>query len=526
MEGGSVNESLDRIVVLDFGGQTTHLIARRLREGGVYATIVSGVESVGEWYDETVKGVILSGSPYSVHDEDAPRPDRAVFDLGVPILGICYGLQTIVHHFGGSVVRSRDREYGPAQIVVDGEREELLAGIARSFRSWMSHGDAIETVPKGGVKIASSVHNVPAIVSFPEHRTIGLQFHPEVSHTENGSVILTNFARRVCGARAEWSVERYLDDLIEEIHERVGDRKVLLLISGGVDSSVVAALLLKSLPSEQVYLMYIDTGLMRKDESVEIGETLNSLGARHLMIVEAEDRFLTALAGVVDPEKKRGIIGDTFIEVQQHEIASTLTGDYLLAQGTLYTDLIESGSGVGRHASRIKSHHNVASPLVHEKRERGEIVEPLASLYKDEVRELGRLLGLPKRIVDRHPFPGPGLAVRILGEVTRERCELLREADALYIEALREEGLYDEIWQAFSVLLPIRSVGVTGDERAYGDVLALRAVVSRDGMTADVFDFDPTFLRGLAAKITNRIPGLGRVVYDISGKPPATIEWE
>lgn len=520
-----MNEAFDRIVVLDFGSQTTHLIGRRLRERGVYAEIFSGTQPVSEWFNETVRGVILSGSPFSVHDPDAPRPDPALFDLPIPILGICYGLQTLVHSFGGSVSRSQDREYGPAQIVVE-QRDPILESAGDSFRSWMSHGDAIERVPDDAVQLAASVHNVPAIIAFPGRRALGLQFHPEVSHTEHGTEILENFARKTCGARAEWSVERYLEDLQEDIRTRVGRKNVLLLISGGVDSTVVAALLLASLPPEQVFLMYIDTGLMRKNESTEIGEILRELGARHLSLVNAEDRFLDALAGVTDPEEKRRIIGDMFIQVQEQEIVSMLTSDYLLAQGTLYTDLIESGSGVGRHASRIKSHHNVASPLVSQKRERGEIVEPLAWLYKDEVRELGRVLGLPKRVVGRHPFPGPGLGVRILGEVTRQRCDLLREADAMYIEALRNAGLYDEIWQAFSVLLPIQSVGVTGDERAYGDVLALRAVVSRDGMTADVYDFDPVFLRDLAARIINRIPGLGRVVYDVSGKPPATIEWE
>jgi len=525
VEDDPVNDDLQRILVLDFGGQTTHLIGRRLRERGVYAEIVSGTQPVADWYSDTVKGVILSGSPYSVHDVDAPRPDRALFDLGIPILGICYGLQTLVHTLGGTVSRSRDREYGPARIAVERPEGEF-SRIESTFQSWMSHGDAIESLPDGAIQVAASVHNVPAVVAFPDHNALGLQFHPEVSHTEHGTDILERFARDRCGIRDLWSVRRYLEDLQAEVRRRVGDRNVLLLISGGVDSTVVAALLLASLSPEQVYLMYIDTGLMRKNESAEIGETLRALGAQHLSMVNAADRFLEALAGVEDPEEKRRIIGDMFIQVQQEEIATLLSGDYLLAQGTLYTDLIESGSGVGRHASRIKSHHNVASPLVHAKRERGEIVEPLAWLYKDEVRELGRILGVSPRVVGRHPFPGPGLAVRILGEVTRERCDLLREADALYIEALREAGLYDEIWQAFSVLLPIRSVGVTGDERAYGDVLALRAVVSRDGMTADMYDFDPTFLRDLAARMINRIAGLGRVVYDISGKPPATIEWE
>ncbi len=520
-----MNQAIDSIVVLDFGGQTTHLIGRRLRERGVYAEIVSGTEPPQNWMNDSVRGLILSGSPWSVHDSDAPQPDPAVFETGLPILGICYGLQTLVHRFSGTVGRSSNREYGPADVHIE-SRSPVLEGIPDEFSSWMSHGDAIIALPDEAVLVANSLHGVPAIISFPDRRAIGLQFHPEVTHTIGGSDILENFAVRICGARAQWSVDRYKADLIDQTRELVGQRPVLLLISGGVDSTVVAALLLAALQPNRVHLMYIDTGMMRKDESIEIERTLNSLGAVHVRIVDAEERFLSALSGVSEPETKRQIIGDTFIKVQEEEIAAHLPSEYLLAQGTLYTDLIESGGGVGRHASRIKSHHNVASPLVQAKRERGEIIEPLSSLYKDEVRELGALLGVPDRVVKRHPFPGPGLAVRILGEVTRERCDLLREADALYIEALREADLYDEIWQAFSVLLPIQSVGVTGDERAYGDVLALRAVVSRDGMTADVYDFDGQFLRRLSARITNSIPGIGRVVYDISGKPPATIEWE
>ncbi len=517
--------TVDKIIILDFGSQTTHLIARRIRERGVFSEIVSGTDPVTRWMDDSVKGVILSGSPASVHDADAPQPDSAVYELPIPKLGICYGLQITTHLRGGTVSRSETREYGPAPVEVM-TRDPLLEGVGARFLSWMSHGDAIRTLPAGGREVAGTTHGVPAVISIPEHQFTGIQFHPEVSHTEHGGMILDNFATRICGAQRQWSVEDYRHDLEDQVRAHAGDRPVLLLISGGVDSSVVAALLLSALDASQVHLMYIDTGLMRKDESHEIGTALHALGARNLYLIDASQRFLSALSGVVDPEEKRRIIGDTFIEVQEREVQQRITGDYFLAQGTLYTDLVESGHGVGGHGASIKSHHNVSSPLVRAKREAGLILEPLKELYKDEVRDLGRILGLPETVVGRHPFPGPGLGVRILGEVTAERCDVLREADAIYIQALRDAGLYDEIWQAFAVLLPIQSVGVAGDSRVYGDVVALRAVVSRDGMTADIYEFQPAFLRNVAAAITNRVPKVGRVVYDFSGKPPATIEWE
>ncbi|POR05246.1 GMP synthetase [Alkalispirochaeta sphaeroplastigenens] len=515
----------DRIVILDFGSQTTHLIGRRIREQGIFAEIVAGTAPMEDWIDEGVRGVILSGSPSSIHDEDAPLPDRRIYSRGIPLLGICYGLHVTAHLLGGEISRAETREYGPAPVEVV-TNHEITSGVSRRFTSWMSHGDAIRRLPPGAREIATTSHGVTAIVTIPEASFVGLQFHPEVTHSEQGLQILDNFAAGVCQARRQWSVENYLEQLQGELRGQAGDKPILLLISGGVDSSVVAALLLQTFPPEQIHLMYIDTGLMRKDESVEIGAALRKLGARNLYLIDAEERFLSALAGAVDPEKKRHIIGDLFISVQEDEIASRLSGDYLLAQGTLYTDLIESGHGSGGTAKSIKSHHNVASPLVRKKREAGLILEPLAALYKDEVRDLGRLLGLPEEIVGRHPFPGPGLGVRVLGEVTRERCDILREADAIFIRELRKAGLYDAIWQAFAVLLPIQSVGVAGDSRAYGNVVALRAVTSTDGMTADVYGFEPAFLRTVSAAITNGIPQVGRVVYDCSGKPPATIEWE
>lgn len=522
---GSVSAHVSHVVILDFGSQTTHLIGRRIRERGVYTRILPGNTPADEWFSPEVRGIILSGSPSSVHDDDAPQPDPAVYRLGVPVLGICYGLQITTHLNGGAVSRSETREYGPAPVQIHAHHR-LFDGVGVSFLSWMSHGDAIRSLPAGARELATTTHGVTAAIAVDELNFTGIQFHPEVTHTEHGAMILDNFVVGVCGAERLWSMEDYLSLISEELRSIVGDQPVLLLISGGVDSSVVAAVLLKVLPPDQVHLMYVDTGLMRKAESLEIGKALRSLGARNLYLIEAESQFLGALAGITDPEEKRHIIGDLFMTVQDEQIHGRIPENYLLAQGTLYTDLIESGHGVGNRARRIKSHHNVASPMVSARRDAGRLLEPLAALYKDEVRQLGRILGLPETIVGRHPFPGPGLAVRILGEVTRERCEILREADALFIQALRDASLYDEIWQAFAVLLPIRSVGVAGDDRAYGDVIALRAITSRDGMTADVYEFPPGFLRSIAATITNKIPQVGRVVYDCSGKPPATIEWE
>jgi GMP synthase (glutamine-hydrolysing) len=396
-----------------------------------------------------------------------------------------------------------------------------------TFTAWMSHGDTLTTLARGFVQCGTSETGYPAIVYHREKPWFGFQFHPEVTHCEYGNELLGAFVFGVCGAKGGWSMENYLAELRKEISLKAGSKTVLLLISGGVDSSVTAALLLQSLQPEAVHLMYVDTGLMRKNETEEVETALKKLGAQHIHIIRAEDAFFAALAGKESPEEKRKIIGDLFITIQEREVARlSLPPDYLLAQGTLYTDLVESGKGVGNKAHVIKSHHNVASPLVAALRREGRIIEPLEKLYKDEARVLGRLVSLDETIIGRHPFPGPGLAVRILGEVTKEKCAILREADALYIAELRKRGLYDQIWQAFAVLLPVRSVGVAGDERRYGYVLALRAVICADGMTADVFPFPPKDLLEIAALITNSVRDIGRVTYDISSKPPATIEWE
>lgn len=516
---------MDKIVILDFGSQTTQLIGRRIRELGVFSDIYPPETDPAEYMDSQVKGIILSGSPYSVYEEGAPVPHQKVYQLDIPKLGICYGFQRIIQDMGGNVAPLESNEYGRSKISVKTE-SPLLDGIPDGFVSWMSHGDSLEKLAPGFELVGLSEHNLPAVGIHRGKNIHGLQFHPEVTHCENGMDILRNFCFNICSATAEWSMDRYLEEEGNKIRAKVGGQKVLLLISGGVDSTVAGGFLLKSLDPDQVYLMYIDTGLMRKGESEEVAENLKKLGARHLMLIDARTRFLGPLKGVEDPEEKRKIIGDRFIQVQEEEIQKHIKGEYFLAQGTLYTDLIESGKGVGKNAQVIKSHHNVGTPLVEAKRNAGLVIEPLEMLYKDEVRALGELLEIDAKIVHRHPFPGPGLGIRILGEVTEEKCDILREADFIYIQELHKRGLYHEIWQAFSVLLPVRSVGVAGDARDYGFVLALRAVISRDGMTADVYHFPTQDLLEISALITNRIPEVGRVVYDISSKPPATIEWE
>ena len=517
---------MDRILILDFGGQSTQLIGRRVRQLGIYSEIVRGDAELESMNLPGARGIILSGSPYSVYEPGAPAPDRRIYDLGLPILGICYGLQRVASDNGGVVAALGRKEYGRARISID-DRARLFARVpAESFDSWMSHGDSLTQVPPGFRVIARSESGIPAAFADEGRGIWGVQFHPEASHCEHGMEILEAFAADICGAARQWNMRAFLATEQAELRRRVGDRDVVLLISGGVDSCVVAALLLRSLDPEKVHLMYVDTGLMREAESEEVMESLGGLGARHLHRIDASGKFYSALSGVSDPEQKRRLIGDLFMKVQEEEIGRLGIQGAFLAQGTLYTDLIESGRGVGDKAKVIKTHHNVRSPLVEARRAQGLIIEPLASLYKDEVRELGADLGLPRQVVGRHPFPGPGLAVRILGEVTREKCDLLRKADRLFIDELRSRGLYDRIWQAFCVLLPVRSVGVSGDLRRYGHVLALRAVASVDAITADVYPMEMKDLLEISSLITNRIPDIGRVVYDISSKPPATIEWE
>jgi len=530
---------MDKILILDYGSQTTQLIGRRIRDLGVYTEIISGDAVLNPQILNSVKGIVLSGSPESVNEEGA-APDKKVYDCGIPLLGICYGLQRMTHDLGGKVEHLADTEYGRIEVKIKnreaGDNNALsgfLKGFKDSFTAWMSHGDTLTKLAPGFKEYGISGTGYPAVVAHEQKPWFGLQFHPEVTHCEGGDGILGAFVFGVCGCNANWSMEQYVEGLNKSLKERAGDNPVLLLISGGVDSTVAGAALLKVLKSEQVHLMYMDTGLMRKNETEVVRSSLEKLGAKNLHIIHCEDEFLSALKGKTEPEEKRRIIGDLFITIQEREVARLgLPESYLLAQGTLYTDLIESGHGVGKKAHVIKSHHNVASPLVMAKRKAGKIIEPLDCLYKDEVRKLGRYLGVDEEIVRRHPFPGPGLGVRILGEITKEKCDILREADAIFIEELKRRtspagtSLYDEIWQAFAILLPIRSVGVAGDVRKYGHVLALRAITSADGMTADVYPFETHDLLEISTRITNSVKEIGRVTYDISSKPPATIEWE
>jgi GMP synthase (glutamine-hydrolysing) len=517
---------VDKILILDFGSQSTQLIGRRVRQLGIYSEIVPGDLPLEEADLAGARGIILSGSPASVYEPGAPVVDRRFYGLGLPVLGICYGLHRMATDHGGRVACLGHREYGRARVDVIAD-DPLFARLpGRRFVSWMSHGDTVAEPPAGFALVARSEGGLPAAFADAERRLWGVQFHPEASHCENGMEVLEAFAADIAGARREWSMEVFLAREREDLRRRLAGRPVVLLISGGVDSSVVAALLLASLEHDAVHLLHVDTGLMREGESLEVMAGLAALGARHVHRVDASERFYAGLAGVEDPEQKRRVIGDLFMTVQREEIERLGIGDYWLAQGTLYTDLVESGKGVGAKANVIKTHHNVHSPLVEELRRRGRVVEPLATLYKDEVRSLGLAIGLQPAVVFRHPFPGPGLAVRILGEVTREKCDLLRRVDALLLSELRSRGLYERIWQAFCVLLPVRSVGVSGDARRYGWVVALRAVASLDAITADVYPFEARDLLEISSLITNRIPEVGRVVYDVSSKPPATIEWE
>jgi GMP synthase (glutamine-hydrolysing) len=516
---------VDSILILDFGSQYTQLIGRRVRELGVYAEIAPGDSPLSRAVGPGTKGIILSGSPFSSYEEGAPGIDPGLWSLGLPTLGICYGAQRMALDLGGEVRKLGEREYGRKPVAVE-RATALFAGFPASFVSWMSHGDSIVSPAPGFEVVAKSEGGIIAAVADEGRRLWGVQFHPEVTHCELGKELLANFALGVCGAKPEWNMRAYVDLSRDRLAGKIGSGDALLLISGGVDSTVAGALLLECLDPDRVHLMYIDTGLMRKGESAEVRKNLESLGAKHLHVIEAEAEFLEALAGLSDPEAKRKAIGDAFVKVQTREVERLGIPDSFLVQGTLYTDLVESGLGVGKKAQVIKSHHNVRSPLIEAKRAAGKVVEPLDMCYKDEVRELGRILGVAESIVSRHPFPGPGLGVRILGEVSREKCDILREADAIFIEELKARGLYDRIWQAFSVLLPIRSVGVAGDERKYGFVLALRAVASVDGMTAEPFAFDMKDLIEISSAITNRVPMVGRVTYDVSSKPPATIEWE
>ena len=517
-----------RILILDFGAQYTQLIARRVRELGVYCEIHPWDVSDAEVRAFRARGVILSGGPESVTDANPPRAPPAVYELGVPVLGICYGMQTMAQQLGGRVTPGAEREFGYAEVTVTGASRLLdhlqdrrnPAGAA-VLDVWMSHGDRVDALPQGFVATAATSTIAFAAMSDERRRFYGVQFHPEVTHTPQGARLLERFVREICGSDALWSVGNIIEDAIGRLRAQVGKGKVLLGLSGGVDSSVVAALLHRAI-GDQLLCVFVDHGLLRLGEGEQVMNTFaQHLGVR-VIRVDAQARFLTALAGVTDPEAKRKIIGRTFVEVFDEQ-AHGLSGVQFLAQGTIYPDVIESAGTRTGKAHVIKSHHNVGG--LPEKMHL-QLVEPLRELFKDEVRRLGIELGLPRELVYRHPFPGPGLGVRILGEVREEYAELLRRADAIFIEELRKHDLYDRISQAFAVFLPVRSVGVMGDGRRYDYVIALRAVETVDFMTAHWARLPYEFLDHVSRRIVNEVAGISRVVYDISGKPPATIEWE
>jgi GMP synthase (glutamine-hydrolysing) len=509
----------EMVVILDFGSQYTQLIARRVREAQVYCEIVPYNSDLSKFRTRNVIGYILSGGPSSLADPQAPRLDQSFFEMKCPILGICYGMQLLADVFGGRLKQSEDREYGRAFFEV-ANHGRLLAGIARKSQVWMSHGDSITQLPEG-FRVIGSTDSLEAAAIADENRHIyGLQFHPEVHHTVEGSRIIRNFLSDICGARGDWTTESVIDESIRTIRKTVGDEQVVLGISGGVDSSVAGMLLSRAI-GHRLHALFVDNGLLRKNEFTEVTGMLGTLGI-NLHPVDASELFLDRLAGIEDPEKKRKIIGNTFIDVFERE-ARRIGNVRFLAQGTLYPDVIESVSFKGGPSVTIKSHHNVGGL---KDRMDLTLVEPLRELFKDEVRALGKALGLPPQFIERHPFPGPGLAVRILGDITRERLDLLREVDAIFIEELRQNELYNKIWQAFAVLLPVKAVGVMGDERTYENVVALRAVTSVDGMTADWARIDADILAHISNRIIRRVKGVNRVTYDISSKPPATIEWE
>lgn len=509
------------VLILDFGGQYTQLIARRIREQRVYCEIHP--------YDldpDTIRalepvGIILSGGPSSVYDADSPQAPSGLLDLPMPILGICYGMQLLAQHDGGSVEPASAREYGRTSLIVE-EPVGLFEGFesGQSLSVWMSHGDRVRAVPHRYVSYAVSNDDTVAAFGNPETRRYGVQFHPEVVHTERGKELLSNFVFDVCDCDPSWTMASFIDRAEHAINDQVGDRRAVCGLSGGVDSAVAAALVHRAI-GDRLTCIFVDTGLLRKDERLQVERTFREHLGFRLEVVDAGESFEADLVGVVDPEEKRRRIGHRFIDV--FETAAGGIGDIdFLVQGTLYPDVIESLSVRGPSAT-IKTHHNVGGLP---EAMRLEIVEPLRELFKDEVRQVGRELGLPEEIVGRHPFPGPGLAIRVLGEVTPERVKLLREVDAIYLHAIRAAGLYDQIWQAFAVLLPVKAVGVMGDARTYEHVVALRAVTSKDGMTADWYPFSPDFLGRVANQIINQVRGVNRVTYDVSSKPPATIEWE
>ena len=505
------------VIILDFGGQYTQLIARRVRELGVYSEIIPFNTTAEAIRSRNPKAIILSGGPSSVYEENAPHPDPAVIQMGVPVLGICYGVQLMAHFLGGEVKPSNRREYGHAEIDVQAQ-SQLLAGLPSPLKVWMSHGDYVSR-PPAGFTITAATEAAIGAVEDSSRKLYGVQFHPEVAHTPQGKEVLRNFLVTVCGLRCDWTMSSFIETTVEDIKRRVGDGRAVCGLSGGVDSSVAAALVARAIGDRQTCI-FVDTGLLRKKEFEEVLEAYRDMDL-NVVGVAAGERFLTRLAGVIDPERKRKIIGNEFIEIFQEE-ARKLGHEDFLVQGTLYPDVIESVSVKGPSAV-IKSHHNVGG-LPEKMNLR--LIEPLRELFKDEVRRVGREMGLPEEIISRQPFPGPGLAVRILGEVTADRVALLQEADAIVIEEIRRADYYDKVWQSFAVLLPVSTVGVMGDMRTYDNAIAIRAVESLDGMTADWARLPYEVLQRISSRIVSEVRGVNRVVYDISSKPPSTIEWE
>jgi len=513
----------DSVLIIDFGSQVTQLIGRRVREAGVYCEIIPFQSAEEAFHRMKPKAIIFSGGPASVLDQGSPRAPQIVFDSGLPILGICYGQQTLATQLGGTVEGGHAREFGRADVEIL-KSSPLFEGfweVGNKYPVWMSHGDRVTVAPEG-FEIIGTSENAPFAICVNEaKRYYTTMFHPEVVHTPDGAKLLSNFVHKIAGIKGDWSMSAYRARAVEAIREQVGDKRVICALSGGVDSSV-AALLIHEAVGAQLTCILVDHGLMRKNEAADVVAMFREHYNLHLIHVDAVDRFVGGLEGVSDPETKRKIIGRLFIEVFEDE-AKKLGGAEFLAQGTLYPDVIESVSFTGGPSVTIKSHHNVGGLP---ERMNMKLVEPLRELFKDEVRVLGRELGLPDSFIGRHPFPGPGLAIRCPGGITRDKLEILREADAIYLDEIRKAGLYDKIWQAFAVLLPVQTVGVMGDGRTYEFVCALRAVTSVDGMTADFYHYDMNFLGRAATRIINEVRGINRVVYDVTSKPPGTIEWE
>ncbi len=509
---------MEKIVILDFGSQYTQLIARRVRELNVYCEIYP--HNKAPEIDETVKGIILSGSPFSVLEENAPKPDLSIYRKKLPLLGVCFGAQYLAHSNGGEVMRSTTREYGRANLSYVDKTHPLLVGVNDNSQVWMSHGDTIKSLPADAKVIASTEDVEVAGYTFENEETYCIQFHPEVYHSKDGPKMLKNFVVNVCKCEQNWTPNSFVEETVEALKKKIGNDKVVLGLSGGVDSSVAAILLHKAI-GKNLYCIFVDNGLLRKNEFENVLKQYEHLGL-NVKGVNAKNKFYSALAGEKDPEKKRKAIGKVFIDVFDEE--SHLIEDVKwLAQGTIYPDVIESISATGGPSQTIKSHHNVGGLPDYMKLK---IVEPLRLLFKDEVRRVGRSMGLNEELLGRHPFPGPGLAIRILGDITQEKVQILQEVDHIFIEGLKKANLYDEVWQAGAILLPVQSVGVMGDERTYEQAVALRAVESTDGMTADWCHLPYEFLAKTSNEIINKVKGVNRVVYDISSKPPATIEWE